>query len=179
MTVANLTAREAAAKTIARPHGAPFTKLNAVITQSNANEVAIAASATNIDNLADVVITAADAPAGATTSLFTADIKDLAGVALAKTGVFLIVASDTEYTGSKDANANVTFGTATAGSILASGSGYAIVKTDAAGSFACTATNAADETVYFTAASADGGADAVANGVVVRGCVPADATWAA
>jgi hypothetical protein len=172
MTVENLTAREASAKTIARPHGAPFTKLNAVITQSNANE-------TNINNIADIVITAADAPGGATTSLFTAAIKDLSGDAIEKTGVFLIVASDTQYAGSKDANANVTFGTATAGSILASGSGYAIVKTDATGSFACTATNAVDETVYFTAASADGGADAVANGVVVRGCVPADATWAA
>ena len=53
------------------------------------------------------------------------------------------------------------------------------MKTDANGQFACTLTNAADETVYFSGTASDGGVDGVSNAVVVRGCVPDASTWAA
>lgn len=129
------------------------------------------------DNIVDAVIAVANAAGGTTTSALTADIQDLAASGLSKTCVFRIVCSDSEYGGSDDANANVTFSAATLGSILASGSGYAIVKSDASGNFACTANNAVDETVYFSCATHTGGTDALANGVLVRGCVPDGATW--
>lgn len=45
--------------------------------------------------------------------------------------------------------ASVTFGTATTGSIIASGNGWCLAQTDTAGDFACTASNTDDETVYF------------------------------
>ena len=127
----------------------------------------------------DAVIAVADAPAAATDAACTVDLKDLAGAAHTAVGVVKIVASDSQYAGVADANANVTFGTATKGSILASGSGWAVVKTDANGQFACTATNATDETVYFSVTGVDGGVDALAAGVIVRGCVPDAAIWSA
>jgi hypothetical protein len=138
----------------------------------------ISSTVSGID-VVDAVIAVADASGGATGSALTADLKNLDGTALAKTGVFMILSCDTQYAGSKDANATTTFGTATKGSILASGTAWAIVKADANGQFACTVTNSADETVYFSCATVDGGVDAVANGVVIRGCIPDDATWSA
>ena len=132
-----------------------------------------------MDNVVDAVIAVADAGSGATGAALTVDIKDLAGAAKSKVCEGLILASDTQYAGRDDQNANVTFGTATLGSILASGSGWCVFKTDANGQFACTATNAVDETVYFSVKTAEGGVDALAAGVAVRGCVPDDATWSA
>lgn len=133
------------------------------------------------NDVADAVIAVADASGGATAAALTVDLKstDSAGTALAKVKVLKIVCADTQYAGSGDANANVTFATATKGSILASGSGYAVVKTDAAGQFACTASNASDETVWFSCATIDGGLDALTAGVTIRGCIPDSATWAA
>jgi hypothetical protein len=90
----------------------------------------------------------------------------------------MILGQDTAGAGFADLNANVTFATATTGSILASGSGWALVKTDATGDFACTASNSSDETVHFTVVTAMD-VDALANGIFVRGCVNDSATWAA
>lgn len=165
MSISAFTTEELSASSV----GLHKTKLNAMITQANAADA----------NTVDAVLTAADAPAGATTSAFTAQLNDAAGDPIAKAAIVKIVCADSEYGGSNDANANVTFGTATVGSILASGSGWAVIKTSATGAFACTATNASDEEVFFSAASVDGGVDAVAAGVALRGCVPVSATWAA
>jgi hypothetical protein len=121
----------------------------------------------------------ANATGGATAAALTADLKDLAGAGLSKTGVFKIIASDNEYRGGEDMNANVTFINATLGSILATAAGWAIVKADSSGNFACTASNAVDETVWFAASSCEGGHDALANGVLIRGCVPDSAAWSA
>ncbi len=133
------------------------------------------------DNVVDVVITAADVGAGGTAGLFSAQVNDQYGFPLAKVCEFFVYVSDTEYAGLKDPNANVTLDTLTAGSILLNGaaSGYFLVKTDATGLFACNHNNSSDETVYYNAADAEGGVDAVGAGVAVRGCVPADATWSA
>jgi len=171
MTINSFTSDELSGTSSGPSHGVMKTRLNEVVTAVNANTG-------HVDtNVVDVVIAVADAGAGGTTSALIAQANDLDGSAMAKACVFLILASDTLYAGSKDTNANVTFGTAAAGSILASGTGWAIVKTSATGAFACTATNAADEAVYFNAATADGGADALVSGVVVRGCIPDLATW--
>lgn len=131
------------------------------------------------NDVVDAEIVVDDAAGGATDTPCTVDLLDLAGAPRAVESVVKIVASDTQYAGEHDLNANVTFSAATLGSILASGSGWAVVKTDANGQFACTVTNAADETVYFAVTGVDGGVDAVAAGAIVRGCVPDDATWSA
>jgi hypothetical protein len=133
------------------------------------------------NNLVDVVVAVADTGGGGTDALASVQVNDLAGVALAKECVLMLYAGDTQYGGLKDANANITLGSVTAGSILASAaaSGWFLVKTDATGLFAATASNSSDETVYFNAATADGGVDTAVNGVVVRGCVPDGATWSA
>jgi len=128
------------------------------------------------NNLADAVIAVANATGGGTTAALTVDLKDLDGGALSKTGIVMVRASAAE--GSPTLNGNVTFGTATKGSILATAAGWAIVKCDANGQFACTATNAVDETVYFVVVNANG-VDAVANGIAVRGCLSDAATWSA
>lgn len=132
-------------------------------------------------DVVDVVIAVTGGSGGATAGVLTADIKDTTALAaaLAKTGVFLILAHDTQYAGSRDLNATTTFGTATKGSILGSGTGWAVVKADASGQVAIVPSNSADETIWFSCASVNGGVDAVANGVVVRGCIAVSATWAA
>lgn len=127
----------------------------------------------------DAVIAVADAGGGGTTSACTVALQDLAAAPVARVGVVKILGQDTEYAGVHDVNGNVTFSLATAGAILASGNGWAIVSTDATGNFACTVTNAADETVWFSVCTADGGHDTLAHGVIIRGCVPDDATWSA
>lgn len=169
MGIKLFTDEDLSGKSIGPSHGPAMERLNALIEQSNAA----------VDGMADATIAVADAAGGATGAALTLQLQDLEGNPLARVAVVKIVVSDTEYAGVNDANSNVTFGTATAGSILASGNGYAVVKTSATGAFACTASNSADETAYFSVVNSDGGVDALAAGVCVRSCVPDDATWAA
>lgn len=133
------------------------------------------------DNLVDVVVACADATGGSEDAALTVDVEDLSGTALSKACVLLLYASTTQYGGPRTANANITMGSPSKGSILASSAanGWWLIKTDTSGQFAVTASNTTDETVYFVCATSDGGADAVANGVAVRGCVPDSGTWSA
>jgi hypothetical protein len=62
----------------------------------------------------------------------------------------LVIAGATQYAPFPVMEASLTFGTATVGSIVASGGGWALIETSAAGAFACTATNTEDETLYFS-----------------------------
>lgn len=66
----------------------------------------------------------------------------------------MIMTSTSQYAPAGQPEASVTFGTATTGSIIASGQGWALVETSAAGAFACTATNTDNETIYFFAQTA-------------------------
>lgn len=154
--------------------------IEALADVTDATNVA-AAGAVMVSDLyaVDAAITVANATGGATDSACTVTLVDLDGTALASAKVVKIIASNAIYAGHSAQNAHVTFGTATAGSILGSGSGYATIKTDATGAFACTATNTSDETVYFSVCSPDGGADTVAGAAIVRGCIPDAATWSA
>lgn len=61
----------------------------------------------------------------------------------------MIMTSTTQYAPAGQPEASVTFGTATVGSIIASGQGWCLAETDATGAFACTATNTDNETIYF------------------------------
>lgn len=69
--------------------------------------------------------------------------------AIAAARQVMIMTSTTQYAPAGQPEASVTFGTATVGSIIASGQGWALVETDATGAFACTATNTNNETIYF------------------------------
>lgn len=69
--------------------------------------------------------------------------------AIAAARQVMIMTSTTQYAPAGQPEASVTFGTATVGSIIASGQGWALVETDATGAFACTATNTDNETIYF------------------------------
>jgi len=129
--------------------------------------------------LCNAVVAAADASGGSTDSALTVDLEDLNGNALAKEGIVKVTVTGTEYSGEEALISTATFATATKGSILASGNGWAVVKCDANGQFACTLANSADETDYVSASTPDGGVDALADAVVVVGCVPDDVTWAA
>jgi hypothetical protein len=68
----------------------------------------------------------------------------------------------------------VSYGTATAGSIIASnaaasGEGWALIETNATGAFACTVTNVQDATTWYIAKTADGVSD-LAKRCLVIGC---------
>lgn len=72
---------------------------------------------------------------------------------------------------------SITFGTATTGSIIASGSGWALIQTDATGAFACTCTNTDDETAYFHVRTAASLSDTT-KACTVIGSNSDAATWA-
>lgn len=125
------------------------------------------------------VVAAADATGGSTDSALTVDLKSLNGAALSVTGVVKITVTATQYAGAEALVATATFNTASLGSILASGNGWAVVKCDSSGQFACTLANSADVTNYVAIANVDGGLDALANGLAVVGCVPDSVSWGA
>ena len=83
-----------------------------------------------LQNVVHAVITVANATGGATTSALTCNLLDFVGNALAKTGVYIIIAADSEYGGWAAINTHCTFGTATKGSILGTGTGWVTVKAD-------------------------------------------------
>lgn len=127
----------------------------------------------------DAVVAVADSASGVATTTGTVQINDLAGAPIAHAVEGLLLAQSAQYGGRNAIQAHVTFSLATAGSILASGAGWCVFKTSAAGLFACTLTNANDEGVYFSVTGVDGGVDALAAGAIIRGCIPDLATWIA
>lgn len=123
-------------------------------------------------------IAAAGGSGGATAGTLDVDVRRYNGDAVTAAVTLLIVASDSAYAGAYDSNANVTFNTASAGTLVASGNGWALVETDASGNFTCATANASDETVYFAGKTAVG-VDTLANGALVVRSVSDSATWAA
>lgn len=73
--------------------------------------------------------------------------------------------------------ATVTFSAATVGSIVASDAGWAIVRTSAAGAFACTCTDSADETIEFWVPALAVAVDATTAAIPLPNA-PVSATWA-
>lgn len=132
----------------------------------------------NPDHHVFATVAVADAPGGATGAALTLALKRLDNsTAVASARQVLIVAKTNQYEGGQS-DGSPTFGTATTGSIIASGSGYALVETDATGAFACTVTNATDETLYFSASTPNGCSDKTKACVVV-GSNSDGATWSA
>lgn len=90
----------------------------------------------------------------------------------------MIVATAAQYSPVSTLVSTVTFGTASTGSIIASGNGWCLAETDATGAFACVPSDSADETVYFRCVTAEGVADQT-KGCALIGSNSDDAVWSA
>ena len=131
------------------------------------------------DQLVVATVAVADVTGGATDGALTLTLTRADGsTAIASARQVLIRALTTRYLAST-LDATVTFSAATTGSIVASGNGWAVVQTSAAGAFGCMVANSADETVYFSAATADGGVSDIAARCNVIGSNSDAATWSA
>lgn len=98
-------------------------------------------------------IAVADSPGGATGSACTIQLKRLDNsTAIASARQVLVYAMAGQYD-SGQSDASPTFGSATTGSIVASGNGWALIETDATGAAAFTISNSTDETLYFAVRS--------------------------
>lgn len=97
-----------------------------------------------------VLATIAVADSATNDAALTLQLNRLDGsTAIATARQVMISTSTTQYAPAGQPEASVTFGTATVGSIIASGQGWCLAKTSATGAFACTATNTDNETIYF------------------------------
>ncbi len=97
--------------------------------------------------LGQAVIVFPNAGGGSETSVGTVQINDLEGNPVTRAVVIDLVLKTTPH-GTGGASGTVTFGSATTGVILEAAGGHAAIRTDAAGLFACTITNTADQTLH-------------------------------
>lgn len=138
----------------------------------------LAATTVLTDEVVKAAIAVANASGGATTAALTVALTRANGsTAIASARQVLIKTGAAQYA-PQALNGNVTFGSATVGSIIASGTGWALIETTAGGLFACTATNASDESVYFWCESSFRASD-LTKAATVIGSNSDVATWAA
>lgn len=132
------------------------------------------------DQLVAATITVPDVVGGATAAALTLSLVQAQDgtTPVASARQVLIRALSQQYQPVPPFSNTVTFLNATTGSIVASGNGWALVLTSAAGLFACTANNTTDETVHFRVLTADA-ISTLTQRCMVVGCVPDAATWSA
>ena len=130
------------------------------------------------DAIPVMTITAPNATGGGTTSALSVTATRLGGAALTSARQMVINCSTTQYN-TKSSLGSCTFGSATQGSIIASGSGWALIETTAAGAFACTLTNTVDETLYISAAHPSAGVSDTAKATVGVVSPVTTTTWSA
>lgn len=148
-------------------------------------EAALAENRTRLNTYQDQLVTATvtvpDTSGGGTDALSTVAIRRAYDAATPPATIcqVLLLACDAQYEpiGSVSLSATTTFATATTGTIVASGNGWALIATDAAGDFACTIANSADETLYFRCITAEAVSNAGQRCVVVSSNSDS-ATWA-
>lgn len=135
----------------------------------------------NVSNkLVRVVITATGGTGGATAGTISVQVQNLDGTPITRAVTIALDSSLTQYAGPLAATGTAYFGAATTGTlILGSGALTALVTTNASGLYEGALADAADETAYFSARTAPGGAASNAAGCVVAECVPDDAVWSA
>lgn len=163
------------------------TRLDDTISLANALETVSDAHVVKfglLDNrLVKATVTATGGSAAATAGTLSVALVDaLTGEAVTVAQVVKVYANSTSgnrYAGDSAKSGTITFGSATVGSILTSGNGWAAVKTSAAGLFTCVPSNSADETAYFSVASANGGVTAATEGCLVVESNSSAATWSA
>lgn len=130
------------------------------------------------DRLVKATCAAADATGGATGSAFTLSLVQVDGTAVTSARQVMVTLGSTRYE-PVTLDSSPTFGSATTGSIIASGNGWALVQTSAAGAFACTITNATDETLYVSARTAHSGVSVADTGCVVVESNSDSVAWSA
>lgn len=135
----------------------------------------------NADYLVKATIAVANATGGATDSALTVALTRLSGDAVASARQVLIMAAPNGniYQPAPPLGSTVTFSAATVGSIVASGTGWALVQTDASGAFACTVSNSADETRQFSVTTPQNGLSDVTKLCMVVGSNVDAAVWSA
>lgn len=134
----------------------------------------------NSDEYVKATVSVANATGGATGATCGLQLRQADNVTpVSSARQVLIVASAAQYAPIPVLQASLTFGTATLGSIVASAGGWALVETNAAGLFACTATNTEDETLYFAAMTPDSGVSDLAKSCVVLASNSDAAAWSA
>ncbi len=132
------------------------------------------------DQLVVAVITAPDVGGGGTDCALSIAVRRAhdAATPVATLCQLFITASTLQYQPYPPGKATVTFAAATVGTLITSGSGWALIQTDAVGAFACTMANSADETLYVHADTASAPSSLAARCLVV-GAVADDVTWSA
>lgn len=135
------------------------------------------------DRLAMAAITVAGGTSGATAGTMTIQLNRTdEATAVGRPLQAMVIVSETQYApGTVAISDTVTFGTATAGTKVAAGSGWCLFETTSAGVFTCPPSNSADETVYFRVVSlgAVAGASDPTDAAIIVGSAEAAATWAA
>lgn len=140
-----------------------------------------ATEATNVgDQVCTAVLALAASGAGVATKALTLTLKRLDGsTAITTPRCALIRTSAQADTGDPNAAgvSTVTFSAATVGSIVTSGNGWALVLTSAAGAFACTCTDSADESINMWVETANV-SDTLAHSCLVVPSALVAPTWA-
>jgi hypothetical protein len=134
------------------------------------------------DSLVKATVACADATGGGTTALLSVQLKDLGGTNITTARQVVLAASSVQYLlDGGPGQASLSLGTVTAGAIIATpiAGGCWLIQTDATGLFACTATNTDDETIYFSAQTAQGGVSVAGEACTVVGSNSDSAAWSA
>jgi hypothetical protein len=139
-----------------------------------------AADAESIDEkLVEVVIVATGGTGGVAAGTLSVQVNDLKGNPIGRAVNIQMNSSLTQFAGPLAASGTAFFGAATTGTlVLGDGTLEALITTDTTGLYESALADAADETAYFSACTAPGGAATLPGGCVVAGCIPDDATWA-
>lgn len=169
-----------AAQGVADAAAAQADATQALADAAAAQATADAALPTASDLLVQATITVGNATGGSTNAAVAVQVSQLGGGPLTSAREVLIVGSAgadlyRPYNGSPDIN-SVSFSAATVGTIVATGPGWCLARTDATGAFACTCANTDDETLNFVVKTAEG-ISSLTYKCLVTGCVPDAATW--
>lgn len=152
------------------------------LTATSATSATSATTAAGLlsDGYALATIAVANATGGATDSALTVDLHQANGTTdVTSARQIMIVANSAAYTPAYGMSATTTYGTATKGSIIASGNGWCLAETSTDGEFDCTVTDSADETLYFHVQTASHGVSDVAKYCEIIGSNSDSATWSA
>lgn len=140
----------------------------------------LAGLATNgLDRTLIPTLTVVGGSGGATAGTLSLQLKQVDGTTNATAArQVLIVATAAQYAPVTSLVSTVTFASASTGSIVATGNGWALVETSATGAFACVPSDSADETVYFRCLTASGVSDQSKH-CLISGSNSDDAVWSA
>lgn len=108
-----------------------------------------------LDRVLLATVTAEGGAGGATAGTLSVQLKRLDGTTNPTAARQIVVlAQSNQYQPGGQPVSTVTFANATTGSIIASGAGWALCESDAAGAFVCVPSDSADETIYIRAYTA-------------------------